>query len=154
MPSSSHVRRWFLCVLGLSLAIRSVIGQDSSTGEDQFEIPQHEKPFWESAQVFADAYAKRDANAIGMMFTENAEFLDELGVSSSGRDEIVARFQEAFSLSPEASIEEININRVRMISGSVAIEEGTVVSSESIGGPRFPVPTPPFTKRATMASGA
>ncbi|MFM2094387.1 MAG: hypothetical protein RIS70_1511, partial [Planctomycetota bacterium] len=33
--------------------------------EKAAEIPAAEKPFWASAQAFTDAYAKRDADAIG-----------------------------------------------------------------------------------------
>lgn len=104
---------------------------------EKFEIPDEEKPFWESAQAFLDAYAKRDAKAIGELFTEDAEFLDEFGVRTEGRENIVAMFQEVFDNAPEAIIEEINIRRVRRIADNVALEEGVVVARDEANGPRY-----------------
>lgn len=100
--------------------------------QSSFKIPESEKPFWNSAQEFVDAYANRDAQAIGQLFTEDAEFLDELGVRSHGRDAIVSRFTEAFSISPDVLIESIDITSVKYLGDSVALEEGLVISSESI----------------------
>ena len=48
-------------------------------------IPAEERPFWDSAQQFLDAYARRDAAAIGGLFTEDAEFVDEFGERTQGR---------------------------------------------------------------------
>ncbi len=104
---------------------------------ERFAIPENEKPFWASAQAFLDAYAKRDANAIGELFTQDAEFFDEFGERTEGRENIVAMFQDVFDTSAVASIEEINIQRVRHISPTVAIEEGIVVGSVEAGGPRY-----------------
>ncbi len=53
-----------------------------------------------------------------------------------GRESIVQMFQEVFESSPEAVIDEIQIERVRRISDTVALEEGIVRSSESPDGPK------------------
>lgn len=105
--------------------------------EKTAEIPAAEKPFWASAQAFADAYAKRDAVAIGELFTEDAEFFDEFGVRTEGRKQIVEMYREVFKSSPEALIDEIMIERIRSLSKNVTLEEGYVVASESAGGPKF-----------------
>ncbi len=115
------------------------LAQDVAAPEEKeaaFEIPENEKPFWESAQRFVDAYAKRDATAIGELFTEDAEFLDELKVRTSGRAAIVARFEEAFAGSSGVLIDSIHIDGVRSLGDSVAIEEGTVIASASANQPR------------------
>ncbi|MDA7503807.1 SgcJ/EcaC family oxidoreductase [bacterium] len=113
---------------------QTICAQDEieTDGQHSFQIPEPEKPFWKSAQDFVDAYADRDAQAIGQLFTKDAEFLDELGVRTHGRDSIISRFNEAFSISPDVLIESIDITSVKYLGDSVALEEGFVISSESV----------------------
>ncbi len=106
-------------------------------GDKPFMIPAAEKPFWDSAQAFVDAYAKRDANAIGELFTEDAEFYDEFGERTEGREAILAMFQDVFDTDAQAMIEEIVIERVKPISDNVVIESGEVVASDYDGGPVY-----------------
>lgn len=122
--------------LCLTVLLTSISFAQDSTAATQFEIPDKEQPFWESAQKFVDAYAERDADAIGELFTEDADFLDELGVRTVGRDAIVERFREAFAGSPAALIESIDIVNVKHLGDSVAIEEGMVISSVDENSPR------------------
>ena len=109
-------------------AVQSVVVSD--------EIPEIEKPFWTSAQNFVDAYAKRDSASIGEMFTEDAEFHDEFGERTVGRADIVAMFQDVFDTSPNALIDEIILERIRMITDTVAMEEGLVFSISAPGEAR------------------
>ncbi len=99
-------------------------------------IPAHEQPFWDSAQAFVDAYANRDSEAIGGMFTEDAEFLDEFGVLTQGRQAIAAMFAEVFETNADAMVDEIQITRVRLLAETVALEEGVVISSSAPNEPR------------------
>ena len=99
-------------------------------------VPEREKPFWENAQLFVDAYSRRDAEAIGKLFTEQAEFYDEFGERTVGRDAIVGLFQEVFDETPEALVEEISIDRVRFVTENVALEEGVVATTDYPGGPK------------------
>jgi len=110
---------------------------ETDKAKKPFQIPENEQPFWDSAKVFLNAYAQRDADAIGELFTEDAEFFDEFGERTQGRQEIVALFQRVFETSPEASMEEIQVERVRHIKDDVALEEGTTVASDNVGGPRY-----------------
>jgi hypothetical protein len=52
------------------------------------EVLEAERPFWESAQKFLDAYAARDPEALGMLFTADAEIQDEFGELTVGRDAV------------------------------------------------------------------
>ncbi|HSG72180.1 MAG TPA: SgcJ/EcaC family oxidoreductase, partial [Planctomycetaceae bacterium] len=103
----------------------------------RFEVPADEQPFWDSAKKFLDAYAARDANALGDLFTEDAEFFDEFGELTQGRADIVALFEQVFENSPEAALEEIILNRVRYITPTVAMEQGETIATDVPGGPRF-----------------
>jgi uncharacterized protein (TIGR02246 family) len=110
----------------------TIAGGDSATAT----IPAHEQPFWDSAQAFVDAYANRDSAAIGDMFTEDAEFLDEFGVLTEGREGIRAMFAGVFEANQDALINEIQITRIRPLSETVAMEEGFVISSPATDAPR------------------
>jgi uncharacterized protein (TIGR02246 family) len=111
------------------------------TGETEAEpaaaIPAEEQPFWDSAKAFVNAYAQRDAEAIGEMFTEDAEFRDEFGERIVGREAIVQMFQDVFESTPEALIEEIDIEKIRYISPEVVLEEGVVYATESLDEPVY-----------------
>lgn len=111
-------------------------GAALATGLSELEVAANEKPFRQNAQAFVDAYAKRDSAAIGQLFTRNAEFYDEFGELTVGRDAIVDMFQEVFDTTPDALVDEINIERVRFITDSVAMEEGVVATTTYPGGPR------------------
>lgn len=102
---------------------------------EEFQIPEEERPFWDSAQKFVDAYARRDAAALGELFTEGAAFYTESGELLRGRDEIVAAFEATFADSPEVQIDEILLEKIRRVTPTVAIEEGVVVSTEFAGAP-------------------
>lgn len=95
------------------------------------EVANEYKPFLASAQAFVDAYAKRDAAAIGNMFTADAEFLDEFGELTQGREAIIAVFDSVFRNSQTATIDEIVIERIRKITDRVVMEEGVVLAAES-----------------------
>ncbi|MBT6156314.1 MAG: nuclear transport factor 2 family protein [Planctomycetaceae bacterium] len=110
-----------------AVAVRSVLAEKTA---------DKEQPFRKKAQAFVDAYAKRDSKAIGELFTEKAEFHDEFGELTVGRDAIVDMFQDVFDTTPDALVDEINIERVRFITNSVALEEGVVATTEYPGGAR------------------
>ena len=135
-----------ICITGIAVLL--VHQPSASASDDVFrasdtakvgetnEISEKESPFWKNAQAFVDAYAKRDAEAIGRLFTQDAEFYDEFGELTVGRDAITRLYQQVFNESPEALVEEIKIERVKMINETVALEEGAVATSEFSGGPR------------------
>ena len=99
--------------------------------EPPIEVTEEHKPFLASAQAFVDAYAKRDSAAIGELFTTDAEFLDEFGELTQGREAIVTLFNNVFRNSQTATIDEIAIERIRKITDRVVMEEGVVFAAES-----------------------
>ncbi len=108
----------------------------ASGAVSEVEAAERELPFRQKAQEFVDAYARRDAEAIGQLFTKNAEFYDEFGELTVGRNAIVEMFQKVFDTTPDALVDEINIERVRFITAGVAMEEGVVATTTYPGGPR------------------
>ena len=120
-----------LCLTSFMLSTRLSPGQESSDAQAAAEIPEAEKPFWENAQAFVESYAKRDTAAIGQLFTEDAEFYDEFGELTQGRAAIEEAFSGVFEASPEAMVDEIDLQRVRFVTGDVALEEGVTITTES-----------------------
>lgn len=86
-------------------------------------------PFEASAQRFLDAYAERNAEAIGLLFTDDAEFLDEFGEETNSREAIVAMFRSVFESNDSATFDEISITKLRSVTESVVIEEGLATST-------------------------
>ena len=81
----------------------SPANQPALAPEPLIEVAEEHKPFLASAQAFVDAYAERDAAAIGNMFTADAEFLDEFGELTQGREAIIAVFEDVFRNSKNAN---------------------------------------------------
>lgn len=89
----------------------------------------------DSVKLFLDAYSARDAKAIGELFTPDAEYYDELGEVTTGRDGIVALFESIFEAST-SSIDDIQVQRVRRIDENVLLEEGLTTASDGESGTR------------------
>jgi uncharacterized protein (TIGR02246 family) len=110
---------------------------NETEAEPAAEIPAEEQPFWDSAKAFVNAYARRDAEAIGEMFTEDAVFRDEFGVQTEGREAIVQMFEDVFAANPEALVEGIDIQRIRYVTPEVVMEEGLVYVTETLDEPVY-----------------
>ncbi len=129
-----------LAVAIMFLVVAAPPGEAQTAGvqaaDTDFSIPADERPFWENAQAFVDAYTARDAEAIGQLFTEDAEFFDEFGERTTGRAGIVAMFDDVFATSPDAVVESIDLQQVRHVTSDVALEEGVTHSRATPGNPR------------------
>jgi uncharacterized protein (TIGR02246 family) len=84
------------------------------------------------ANSFLDAYRAKDATAIGALFTENAEIVDDEGEVTQGRPAIVERFAGLFAAN-EAGTLEVAADSIHLLSPEVAIEEGTATVSGDPG---------------------
>lgn len=73
--------------------------------------------------AFLKAYNAKDANALAVLFTDDAEIEDEDGVTR-GRAAIKDRFAKSFA-DNEAGRLEIVTNEIRLLGPEAAIEEGT-----------------------------
>ena len=84
------------------------------------------------ANSFLEAYRARDAKALGALFTENAEIVDDEGEVTRGRPAIVERFAGVFAAN-EAGTLEVAVESIQLLSPVVAIEEGTATVSGDEG---------------------
>lgn len=93
-----------------------------------------EKAVRKAADEFVTAYNSRDAKTIAAEFTTDAEFIDELGQVTRGRDAIERHFASVFAEAPEAKIK-VMVETVRVIGPNIAVEEGTTEASASADAP-------------------
>jgi uncharacterized protein (TIGR02246 family) len=84
------------------------------------------------ANAFLDAYGAKDAAAIGALFTENAEIVDDDGEVTQGRAAIVERFARIFTANESGKLD-IDVESIHLLSPAVAVEEGTATVSGDAG---------------------
>jgi uncharacterized protein (TIGR02246 family) len=77
-----------------------------------------------AASDFVTSYNNKDAAAVAALFTENGETINLAGeVTTSGRAEIKTRYETILS-DPECPEIAVEVNSVRLITPSLAIEDG------------------------------
>jgi uncharacterized protein (TIGR02246 family) len=81
---------------------------------------------------FLEAYRAKDAAAIGALFTENAEIVDDDGEVTQGRHAIAERYARLFQTN-EAGKLTVDVDSIHLLSPEVAIEEGTATVSGNDG---------------------
>jgi uncharacterized protein (TIGR02246 family) len=92
-----------------------------------------ERAIRQSAKDFVDAYDRGDANAIAAQWTEDGEY--KMGRDSiKGRAAIAAVYKDLFKAHPGSKMD-VKINSIRMITPTVALEEGTASVHDSANGP-------------------
>jgi uncharacterized protein (TIGR02246 family) len=84
------------------------------------------------ANSFIEAYDAQDAGAIGALFTESAEIVDDDGEVTAGRPAIVERFAGIFEAKEGGKLD-VDVESIHLLSPGVAIEEGTATVSGNAG---------------------
>src|SRR5262245_24410841 len=108
-----------IVVLGLGL----VMAQDSKDSRTSSDAGESEElaAIRAVGASFVDAYRAKDAKALGALFTENAEIVDDEGEVTRGRPAIVERFAGLFE-AKEGGTLEITPESIHLLSPTVAIE--------------------------------
>ncbi len=106
----------------------------------------------ESGARFVAAYNRHDAKAIAAGFTATAEFVTEDGTTIRGREAIEQHFVAVFSEFPKAQLQ-LHVDAVRLVTSTVAIEEGDVEVQGHPGRTAERIATSPsiFTRRVRCA---
>lgn len=120
-------RRWvFVSVLGLCLTSLSAAGVEP-------EKVAIQKIVQESADKYAKAFAARDAKAIAVMFTPEAEYVDASGLVFHGREVIQAELEADFAANPPGTIA-IEFISIRPVANGLITEEGISTFTSKEGG--------------------
>ena len=95
-----------------------------------------------TATEFVKAFNARDAKAIAALWMENADYRDDSGSFFHGRDAIEQKYAEFFAENPQEMKIEISLESLRLITPTMAVEDGVATISP-------PVPGPPVAGRYT-----
>jgi uncharacterized protein (TIGR02246 family) len=87
-----------------------------------------------SAEAFTKLYNAHDSKGLAALFAAKAEMIDEADEVVKGREAIGQAFADVFKANPKSSIE-ILVESLRVLTPSLAIEEGTARSRVSPDDP-------------------
>jgi uncharacterized protein (TIGR02246 family) len=103
---------------------------EAATAADEAD----EKTIRASAETFTKLYNSHDAKGLAALFAPKAEMIDEDGQVVKGRDAIEKGFIDVFKQHPQAAMQ-VDVESVRVLTPSLAIEEGIARSREAAKGP-------------------
>jgi uncharacterized protein (TIGR02246 family) len=112
-----------------SVAPNDAVESAKSSNTKAPESPD-EKAIRASAEAFTKHYNNHDAKGLAALFSPNAEMIDEDGLVTKGRDEILKEFEKVFKEHPKSSMV-VDIESVRVLTSNLGIEEGTARSKDS-----------------------
>jgi uncharacterized protein (TIGR02246 family) len=111
----------------LAVVTVSVVIAQEKLAKPDGETPQRqadEAAIREASQAFARAFEKGDTKALGALFTEEGEYVDEDGKPIQGRAALAKAYADFFTKRPELKVES-KTNSVRFLSKDTAVENGT-----------------------------
>lgn len=82
-----------------------------------------EQALRQSGDAYVKAFNQHDAKATAELYTPDAEYIDESGVTTLGRGEIEAGLKVYFQSNPDCQLE-LTVLSIRVIAPNVAIEDG------------------------------
>lgn len=125
-------KAWRAAILGGALILMG-LAWGAETGK-KIEISPREQAIVATAQDFAEAFNRGDAQAVAELWTENGSLIDEQGTAFKGRKAIAAEYAALFKQYPKATIE-IHIDSIEYPTESVAIEDGVSSAVTEAGAP-------------------
>jgi uncharacterized protein (TIGR02246 family) len=141
-----RVHAAFLAVLALGAMLGLVVAQERParqsaprpSGSAQTTASQEResdvRAITDLLASFVKAYNEKDAQALGALFTPDAEIEDEDGEVTRGRDAIVSRFSGIFKESGGDRLT-VDTDALRFLGTDIAIEEGTASITPGAGEP-------------------
>jgi uncharacterized protein (TIGR02246 family) len=141
-----RVHAALLAVLALSAMLGLVVAQEGparrpapvTAGSAQTTASQEResdvRAITDLLASFVKAYNDKDAQALGALFTPDAEIEDEDGEVTRGRDAIVSRFSGIFKESGGDRLA-VDTDTLRFLGTDIAIEEGTASITTGAGEP-------------------
>lgn len=106
-----------VCLLGLT--VRSGDGQAPTAKDD----PAMSKAIGQAVAAYAEVFNKGDLKALGAVWAADAEYIDEQGTVTRGRDAIVALFKQHLADLKGAKIV-FKVTSVRALTPDIAMQDG------------------------------
>jgi uncharacterized protein (TIGR02246 family) len=88
----------------------------------------------QSSQAFAAAFNKGDAKAVAALWTEDGDYIDEVGRTFTGREAIEKEYAAFFAANPGVQIR-IIVDSVKLLADGAAIEDGRAFLDPAPGAP-------------------
>jgi uncharacterized protein (TIGR02246 family) len=90
-----------------------------------------------AGNAFVAAYNAKDANTLGTLWMENADYKDDTGLDYHGRDAIQRAFAAQFTEHPDWKLQ-LQVESSRLVTPTLAIRDGIAVISPPPAGPPGP----------------
>ncbi|MBS0208215.1 MAG: SgcJ/EcaC family oxidoreductase [Planctomycetes bacterium] len=104
------------CVLAVAAAQWAARAAEPAADDLQAQIEK-------TVARYTKAYEARDAKALALLFTPQAEYVDADGTVFHGRDAIEAEYVAAFALDRQGAVK-IELTSIRPVADGVVVEEG------------------------------
>jgi uncharacterized protein (TIGR02246 family) len=130
-------RVWSLALcLAATLAVGYLVsaGLTPSHAADQPANGKENLGKGKRAQEFIAAFEKGDAKAVAAFWTENADYVDQVGHETKGRAAIKKMYEKLFAAKKGMKLN-IIVTSARMVGSDVAIEDGFTEVTLAEGGP-------------------
>jgi uncharacterized protein (TIGR02246 family) len=123
------MRKSLLCV---PLVAVCFLGYRAISGDGPARADNAEQTIRETVAAFADAFNKGDMTAFSELWAKDAEYINEAGTATHGRDAIATLFKRYLEAHKGARIA-LKVTSIRPLSENVALQDGTSALHESSG---------------------
>ena len=115
--------RWILCTAAAVLLAAAATPCRAQATAEATALSPLESAIIRESEATVKAFNAADAAALGGMFLENGELIDESGTAHAGKAAITELFKGFFTNYPK-SVLEMQVMSVRPIGDAIAVEEG------------------------------
>jgi len=119
-------------LLGLPLVAVCLLVLRANSGDGPARAENSEQTIRETVAAFADAFNKGDMAAFSELWATDAEYINEAGTATHGRDAIATLFKRYLDAHKGARIS-LKVTSIRPLSENVALQDGTSALHESGG---------------------
>jgi uncharacterized protein (TIGR02246 family) len=123
------MRKSLLC---LPLAAVCLLALRSTSGNGPARAENTEQTIRETVTAFADAFNKGDMAAFSELWAPDAEYINEAGTATHGREAIATLFKRYLDAHKGARIS-LKVTSIRPLSENVALQDGTSALHVSAG---------------------
>jgi uncharacterized protein (TIGR02246 family) len=113
-------------VILLALLAVSLLGISGRSGEKPAPATNDAQAIRQAVAAFADAFNKGDAAGLAAIWDANAEYIDEAGKMTRGR-EAIANLFKGYLTAHKGSKMVLKTTSIRPVNGDVALQDGTSV---------------------------
>ena len=123
MRPATAMKRWILCTAAAVLLAAAATPCRAQATAEATALSPLESAIVRESEATVKAFNAADAAALGGMFLENGDLIDESGAAHAGKAAITELFKGFFAKYPK-SVLEMQVTSVRPVGDAIAVEEG------------------------------